>query len=497
MSELNQAGLNADKLVSLGQKQTAVKFKAFCKEDNVESVLVQELSPVVNTFQAADGKVSYSGKITAKLLVEEQNGGVGGMSYTADFSDEFFAAAITENSAVLPRCDILDFSTEVDGAEVSVNAVIATDFLAVNQVNYPLFDGDGVICKRNKIPVGTVTARVDEVFSAGAELEVKADVARVLSSQSFAVIDSAEVKDKVLTVTGECVLNLSYLTTESQVPQNAYFTYEFTQEIAVEADGMPFVFADVRATKIHMEIEENAQESVFMAESLIVLRGIIVEETEREVVVDCFSPTNATNVAASTAESTVIKHMCALNSAVEEKIVTAIPSNAILSGFFGGNVSVVNAMTVEGGVDVSGVVSGNVIYTVDDTVKSEKIDLPFNTVLTCDAANVGDGVYVNASIRVADVTLDGGEATVKAELVFSVRLTSTRSSAFVSSVDIGEAENADRGAIEVCLAFKGDNLWEVAKSLKMSVEDILQLNPELTDPLDRDQKLLIYHTLQA
>ena len=50
MSELNQAGLNADKLVSLGQKQTAVKFKAFCKEDNVESVLVQELSPVVNTF---------------------------------------------------------------------------------------------------------------------------------------------------------------------------------------------------------------------------------------------------------------------------------------------------------------------------------------------------------------------------------------------------------------------------------------------------------------
>ncbi len=497
MSELNQSDLVTDKLTLLGQKQTAIKFKTFCKEDNVESVLVQELSPIINTVEAADGKVSYSGKLAAKSLVFEQNGSVGGMNYTADFSDEFFSAAINENVIVLPRCDILDFSTEADGAEVSVDAVVVTEFFVGSRTQYPLADGEGLVCKKGEIRVGTVSAAIDEVFSVNAELEIKADVARVLSSQSFAVVESAEIKDKILTVTGVCVLNVSYVTADTVLPKNSYFTYDFSQEIETETDGVPLVFASVRTTKIHLEVEEGANETAFAAESLVALRGIVVSEEEKEIVCDCFSPTNETVVSTAVADGTSIKRVCVVEQTVEEKTITSIPADAVSGGFFGGGVSIVNSFAVDGGIDIGGVISGNVVYSVDDKIKSERVDVPFKTVLACADAKVGDTVFIDAVIRNAEVSVEGGEATLKADIEFSVGLLGVYSVSFVSSVETGDVENTEVGAIEVSLAFKGDSLWDVAKNLKMSVEDVVSLNPELTDPLDKDQKLLIYHSVKS
>ena len=60
----------------------------------------------------------------------------------------------------------------------------------------------------------------------------------------------------------------------------------------------------------------------------------------------------------------------------------------------------------------------------------------------------------------------------------------------------GESLENNFGAIEVSLAFAGDNIWDVAKNLNMSLEELKILNPNLTDPLEYDQKLLVYHGIK-
>ena len=41
----------------------------------------------------------------------------------------------------------------------------------------------------------------------------------------------------------------------------------------------------------------------------------------------------------------------------------------------------------------------------------------------------------------------------------------------------------------------GETLWQIAKSLRMSKEDIMAANPELVTPLEKDEKLVVYHCI--
>ena len=50
-------------------------------------------------------------------------------------------------------------------------------------------------------------------------------------------------------------------------------------------------------------------------------------------------------------------------------------------------------------------------------------------------------------------------------------------------------------AIEVCLARKGETLWNLAKGLHMSVEDVLATNPQITNPLEADARIVIYNKI--
>ena len=50
-------------------------------------------------------------------------------------------------------------------------------------------------------------------------------------------------------------------------------------------------------------------------------------------------------------------------------------------------------------------------------------------------------------------------------------------------------------AIEVCLAHKGETLWELAKGLHMSEEDLLAVNPEIKSPLEKDARIVVYNKI--
>ena len=63
----------------------------------------------------------------------------------------------------------------------------------------------------------------------------------------------------------------------------------------------------------------------------------------------------------------------------------------------------------------------------------------------------------------------------------------------VSNVNsVGELEPKD-SAIEVYFAKSGERVWDIAKGLKVSSEMICNQNPDITDPLEKDQNIAIYY----
>ena len=48
------------------------------------------------------------------------------------------------------------------------------------------------------------------------------------------------------------------------------------------------------------------------------------------------------------------------------------------------------------------------------------------------------------------------------------------------------------GAINICIAKKGDDVWDVAKKLGFDEQEILQFNPDVRFPLELDDRIIVY-----
>ena len=56
-------------------------------------------------------------------------------------------------------------------------------------------------------------------------------------------------------------------------------------------------------------------------------------------------------------------------------------------------------------------------------------------------------------------------------------------------------DKSAQSAIEVCIAKKGDTLWNLAKNLHLSEEELVATNPLLTNPLEEDTRVVVFNRI--
>lgn len=497
MLDKNQGILNFDKSIILGQKQSIVKFRMFCKEDNVESVLATEITPVLNALKPSDGGVEFSGKITAKVLVREQNGTIGGMSYTVDLIDEYKDIAIKSDSIMTADTSIVEYDFQVEGAEVTVNAIIDTQFRIFARDELRFLEEGNLECRFDDIVYGTAVSTVDEVFSVSSQLELKDDIARVLSSQSNVVITSATNRDKIIYIEGRVILSLVYVPTGQENPQNILMPFDFSQEIAVEEDGAPILSVVAKSTKIRLEVFEDQKNSVFTVETIVGVSGVLMVTKEQKVISDCYSTISAISTQMITMESTIPNGMYCISSKIKDEIEIATEESWEFCGLFGSNITLLNTVAKTDGIETSGLINADVIFNTPNGFISQKLEYPFAIILEQKEINLGDIVELSGVLQGVNVNLLGQKINVEWDLFFVANVLRNRSFTFVSDLEEGENLSDNYGAIEISLAFAGDQLWDVAKNLNMSLDELTRLNPNLNDPLEVDQKLLVYHKVES
>ena len=84
-------------------------------------------------------------------------------------------------------------------------------------------------------------------------------------------------------------------------------------------------------------------------------------------------------------------------------------------------------------------------------------------------------------------TIDA-EVTLKFALCERVRL----GARLVASAEAGEAVTESDSAISVYIPRAGDGLWELAKRLNKSPEEVTASNPDLEFPIREGQRVIIY-----
>jgi len=466
--------------------QTAVECK-FGQE--VESVIASHASVSLTGAEAGNGEVRYYGKAHFSLVYEDSEKHIcraeKGVEFTARAEDERCFSALTPRVTM----SVENLSVRREGASVYLTALLGADIRLYGDETFEYLAGGDLIVKREPVPVITAhlcggAAEADDEF----ETEFIGDI--LLHTET---VGSVEVTCSAgsLKVQGE--INLGILALKGD---NALVSFErlvpFDLEIPCDeasAGRNAEVKVSVLDVSLKAETDEERGKCKISAELTLGAEGCVYEETTVDAVTDAFSKTNEITLAFNTAESTGagsckcfaerISGKAALSSKVDFtdtlQAVTLQRAEANL-------VSDGDGKRVEGVALATLIVKG-----ADGDCRGIEMSLPFSVPV--------DAEPCTANVLVCSMSArqkQEGEIDAEATLKICLEEKRTVSGKFVCSAEEGKEVQESDCAISVYIPRAGDGLWELAKSLKKSPEEVSANNPELEFPVKEGQRVVIY-----
>ncbi|MEG1705968.1 MAG: hypothetical protein RR291_00540, partial [Clostridia bacterium] len=258
----------------------------------------------------------------------------------------------------------------------------------------------------------------------------------------------------------------------------------------ISNDAILSTSVKVKNTKIRLDILEEGENNSFTAELALAVRLWSTEKTSKTIVEDAYSLSGDLLMTSSDISSTEPIFTESVGLSFSGQLAEKTDGEYV--AFVGTKAVIVKAEAQEGAGVFEGIVCGNLITKRENGYHSKAIELPFSSsvALPATADNVIDAT---ASVSAITIKLTGASCVATIDLLITATGYSERRFSVVSAVTENEIDESTLPAIEVCLAKKGDTLWEMAKGLKMREDDILAINPEIVVPLAKDTKVVKYH----
>ncbi|MEG2159273.1 MAG: DUF3794 domain-containing protein, partial [Clostridia bacterium] len=354
-----------------------------------------------------------------------------------------------------------------------------------------LLGGDGVISKMKEISYCNNSKVTDISCDVSSELTAKLNISKILLAESACSIDEYSIKDEVLTMSGKAVVMLTYLVEGNIVFDTLPFGFTHEAEAkGISNDAILSTSVKVKNTKIRLDILEEGENNSFTAELALAVRLWSTEKTSKTIVEDAYSLSGDLLMTSSDISSTEPIFTESVGLSFSGQLAEKTDGEYV--AFVGTKAVIVKAEAQEGAGVFEGIVCGNLITKRENGYHSKAIELPFSSsvALPATADNVIDAT---ASVSAITIKLTGASCVATIDLLITATGYSERRFSVMSAVTENEIDESTLPAIEVCLAKKGDTLWEMAKGLKMREDDILAINPEIVVPLAKDTKVVKYH----
>ena len=466
--------------------QTAVECR-FGQE--VETVLTVHCSAVLTGADVGNGEVRYFGKAHFSIVYEDAEKRVcraeKGVEFSASVKDEFCFPALTARVAL----SVENIAVRREGASVYAQALLGADVSLYGQQTFDYLSGGDLVLRREPVKVLTAhlvsgTAETDDEF----ETEFVGDI---LQHAETVNLSELVCETGLLKIEGEinlCVLALK----SSGVLTSFERLVPFSIEIPCEAASFG-ASAEARIhvmnASIHAEADEEKGKCRLFAEFTLAAEGCVYEETAVDAVTDAFSLTNAASLTFATAESggvgdifhvtERISGKCALSSPVAfSDVLQAVTLQRAEA----------NLVNTADGKRVEGVAMATLLVLgADGSHRGVELSLPFS--IAVDAQNASVSVLVcGMSAR----QKQEGEIDAEATLKITVQERRKISARLVANAEEGEQLPVCDSAVSVYIPRAGDGLWELAKSLKKTPEDVSASNPDIEFPVKEGQRVIVY-----
>ncbi|MBP3431518.1 MAG: DUF3794 domain-containing protein [Clostridia bacterium] len=493
-------------------KKKKLEKSTFNVECNVEnSVEIDKILSVCHTSQAdsaeiLNGVVNYVGYIDLCIVYLTVDGEIGTINASCPFTSKFEDNMIMVGDKVCISVEVEDYSVEsVTSSNIKIScACEQSAMLVLSRGVETILTGDDDIClKTDEILVNTLVGEAKDMFTIESNFSIKEPIRKIISSDSQVCVKAVESGVNFVSVSGEVVTRLLYLT-ENDRFETSYVTDNFKEEVELEGvtrESVSEAMTTVRKSSVKCEIE-TAEKGVEVRVIVpIDVKVVAYTEKSETVIKDIYSTKCELEV--STISFEMSKQLA--SEFYEEKIDGTLtlddnkPRVDKIMFVGGSNIVVTNSYVKEGEFFVEGVTKTNVIYLNDETnsLHSVVVEVPF---VVSDKTDAEDGAQVSVKVALIDVDVvvkKGREFYFDAKLKIIAEFSCDEIGAVISTVETAGEFGERDCAIELVFAHAGQTAWDVAKSIKVKEENVIYQNPDLVFPLEKDENIVVFHKAQS
>lgn len=461
--------------------QTAVECKIAGGE--AVSCLSVHATAVPTGKEVLSGEFRYGGKLLFSVICEDAEGQLRRIERGAEFSHVIEDPSLAPSHEGNLRLFVAKTSVRRENGSVYATAIVSAtaEIYAPTELRY-LADTDA-ICRKEEIAVSRLA------FCGGtieAEDEFETDYLNdVLSHIEQILVERAECGGGFVSVEGKIALLISALREEGLTSFERLVPFRAELPCAAATQKTPVrMEASLRSAKISANTDEEKGKTSLLAEFTIELVGSVWERSYFPAVTDAFS---------ESCELTCLREERELSVPVRRQSLTervAGTCACTVSLDFSSSVqSIVSAEAkgkAEGGKIEGTIVAKAIVADKDGFRKGAEFTLPFSI----DAKEEGEVSLLVCGLKISQRR--EGEPEAEATLKGVVTVFDREKSSRIVDCREGEAYAPTAAAISVYLPCAGDGLWETAKRLRQSPQEVERCNPELTYPLTGKERIVIY-----
>lgn len=492
----------------LGGKQVLVECVINLENgEQLEKVLSLGVDAKIKTIEVFEKEAKFTGEIFATLLYLTPSGEIGSVASACPFQDSSKNEGFNPQNKVVANAKVVAI-TPSSSNEGTFKMIVNVEVNFTETSNQPVksyYSTDEKCCtKLQGLDLNVLTHEANADFSVQSKIAVKENISKVLLVDSSVVLKETTVGTGFVSLSGEVCGFVCYVKEDGSVA-HAQVVEQFKEEVEVKSSSNETIieaYLNEKKSEVKAVVENQGEKSNLIVITTPIQATVRAFEQENiPVTTDVYSLTNEVEIIKGNFSNSKMLGNKYFESKVEGSL--SLPeSNPRIDKILllsSPRMTISNSYYKDGEVFVDGIIYANVIYLNDDTstINSVEIEVPF--VINDKVAFENDKVYVYAQAILSDcdvIAKKGREIYFDCKVKTYLNMWEDENYELVSGINIGKAFQEKDSAIEIYFASAGATFWDIAKELRISEEMLISQNPNLTNPLDKDERIVVYYGIE-
>ena len=471
----------------------------FTAENGYNKILWAEVMVQIDSAEPMTKELSYSGKAIFEVHYLDTENKVKKFVNSVPFLNKFINETITPTTKIslLPKVA----SVEVDSISEKINAVVSLEATTYNIGEIEVISGgDENLCVKTMHEFTETFLKEDcTIFNEEISIDLTEKMNNILGVKSCVVVKDIIPNKDYFTVEGEIQTIVKYISSSDEIERVTSMNYveSFKREIEVTgltSEGKVDAIAYVKHDAYKYDVNRETNKIEIVAPICICYKAF--DKMEIEIASDLFSLTCDLSVVTNSYSKTEIQTPEYIETKVEGNVALdeSQPRIDKIIGFSKANLNVTNFYSHDGVFVVEGVISFDIAYLNDESgsVNTSHIEIPFSVNAKLQIPN--DAILF-PQIDLGDVEITarrGREIYLDAKIKSLVHYSIKQEGAVITNAEQGETYEEKKHAIEIYFGKQGDDLWDIARELRIKPETISIQNPNLILPLEQNENIVVY-----